>query len=242
MNLFAEKQVREIAVEHPSTVRVFERFGIDYCCGGKKSLRQACGDLQLSVDQVLEKLEQAAEEPRPSEDIGWQNVPLAKLADHIVSIHHSYVRSELPRLLSLAEKVRSRHGSDRPALATMEEDIHELQNEMTMHMMKEENILFPHIKLMERSIQAGLPIPPAPFGTVANPVRAMIFEHDAAGELLKNLRDLSEDYTLPADACPTYHAYFQALKEFEQDMHQHIHLENNVLFPRALAFEEPKAH
>src|SRR5579883_2120653 len=182
MNSLAEKQVREIAIEQPSAIRVFERFGIDYCCGGKKSLQQACGDLQLSVNQVLEKLEQAAQTPRASEDVAWQNASLAELADHIVSIHHAYVRRELARLAALAEKVRSRHGGDRPALSKMEQHIHELQDEMTMHMMKEENILFPHIKIMETAARSGLPLPPAPFGTVANPVRMMTLEHDSAGE------------------------------------------------------------
>jgi regulator of cell morphogenesis and NO signaling len=238
MNSVAEKHVSEIAVEQPTAVRVFEKFGIDYCCGGRKPLAQACGELQLSLEQVIEKLAAAAAQPLSAEDIAWQDRPLRELIGHIVSVHHAYVRNEIPRLIFLAEKVRSRHGEHRPALGKMEGHVRELCEEMTTHMMKEEAVLFPYIQRTERATQEGTALPSPQFGTVANPVRVMMLEHDSAGELLKNLRVLADDYTPPQGACPTYKAYFQALREFEHDIHRHVHLENNLLFPRALEVEE----
>jgi regulator of cell morphogenesis and NO signaling len=228
--------VREIALEQPASIRVFEQFGIDYCCGGRKPLAEACAANNLEVDAVLTALEAAAKSPAPIAD-DWTRASLEKLSGHIITTHHAYVKRELPRLAILAEKVVRRHGdtqSELPAIQTM---LAQLDEELTQHLAKEELILFPYVAKLERALAEGGPLPHGCFGTVANPISMMTAEHDAAGELMAEIRQLSRQFTTPAGACPTYHAFYDGLREFEQDLHQHIHLENNILFPRAIQLE-----
>ena len=227
--------VREIALNQPSSIRVFERFGIDYCCGGRKPLAVACTEQDVDIDSVLAALAQAASEPGP-EATDWTNAPLAELVAHVVSRHHEYLKLELPRLDTLAKKVIAAHGANHPELSELHTVLQNLSCELTQHLAKEEMILFPYIVQMERGFATGAR-PHSCFGTVANPIAMMTQEHDDAGELLAQIKQLSGNYTPPQDACPTYHAYFNGLKEMEQDLHQHIHLENNILFPRAITME-----
>lgn len=231
--------VRQIALEQPSSIRVFERFGIDYCCGGRKPLAEACAATQVSVDAVLAALDSAAAIPEPSAE-DWQHTSLEELASHIVATHHVYVKAELPRLAILAEKVVNRHGETRHELPVIQSALLTLSEELTQHLAKEEAILFPYIVKLERS-SAGAAAPHACFGTVANPIAMMTQEHDAAGEILARMRSLSSNFVPPAGACPTYHAFYNGLQEFERDLHQHIHLENNILFPRAIQLEAEQA-
>lgn len=160
------------------------------------------------------------------------------LIQHIVRKHHNFVRDEMPRLGMLAEKVVARHGAQDPSLVQVRDCIAKISEEMTSHMLKEEQVLFPYIAKMEHELAAGSEIPPAFFGSVRNPIASMLAEHDSAGELLKRIRSLTRDYTLPEGACPTFRALFSTMQEFETDMHRHVHLENNILFPRALAMEQ----
>jgi len=228
--------VREIALEQPTSIRVFERLGIDYCCGGRKPLSEACAARSLEVDAVIAALEAAAAgSDKPAEDISGRS--LTGLCAHIVSTHHEYVRRELPRLAALARKVVNRHGENHPELPVIQATLTRLDEELTQHLAKEEIVLFPYIAKLERAIAEGGPKPQGCFGTVSNPIAMMTQEHDDAGILLEVLRNKSNQYTTPEGACPTYHAFFDALREFELDLHQHIHLENNVLFPRAIAME-----
>lgn len=229
--------VREIAIANPHAIRVFEYFGIDYCCGGRKSLEEVCRERNLDASAVSAALQQAAQAGEPKLR-DWTGEALEVLCRHIVDTHHAYVRRELPRLSALATKVVSRHGEKRPALEQIATTIALLADELTNHLAKEEAILFPFVTLLERAYAAGTGLPHACFSTVASPISQMMAEHDAAGGLLAQIRDLSDNFTLPADACPTYHAFFHALAEFEQDLHLHIHLENNILFPRAVQLEE----
>lgn len=235
MHITTEKIIRDIAIESPATIPVFEKFGIDYCCGGKRSIAQACSDLQLSVDQVLEKLEQATNTGDADDHTRWQSQPLYKLIQHIVRTHHSFVRQEVPRLRALAEKVRSRHGANHSELAEIEMTFNELAEELLTHMLKEEQVLFPYVAKLEHSRMAGQPAPQAFFGNVERPINAMIDEHEVAGELAARLRTLTGNYTAPMGACPSYQGLFYGLKEFERDLHAHVHLENNILFTRAIA-------
>jgi regulator of cell morphogenesis and NO signaling len=228
--------VREIALEQPTAIRVFERFGIDYCCGGRKPLAEACAAMNLEIDSVLTALEAAEKDPRTETD-NWAGKSLESLSEHILSKHHAYVKQELPRLAWLAEKVVNRHGATKPELAEIAGRLGQLDEELTNHLAKEEAVLFPYIAGLERSVTTGTPRPPSCFGTVANPIAMMTQEHDAAGTLIGEIRRLSGDFTTPAGACPTFHAFYDGLKEFEQDLHQHIHLENNILFPRAIELE-----
>lgn len=231
------KTVREIALENPAFPRVFEELGIDYCCGGRMPLDEACAKKNIEVGQVAALLEKAAQGPAPAAE-DWTGKPLAGLAAHIVDTHHAYVKRELPRLHELAAKVVNRHGATHAELPVIQQKLEQLGEELTQHLAKEEMILFPYIAGMEKAHTTGCAKPNGCFGTVANPIAMMTQEHDDAGTLMAEMRQLSGDFTPPQGACPTFHAYYSGLDEFEKDLHQHIHLENNILFPRALELEQ----
>jgi regulator of cell morphogenesis and NO signaling len=233
------KTVRELALENPSSTRIFEKLGIDYCCGGNISLEQACRTANLDIDQVLESLEKAHATPAQKERV-WQIEPLVALIDHIQSTHHRYTREEIGRLGPLFEKVCTVHGKSHPELFQIHEIFQDLAQELSAHMMKEEMILFPYVARMEAAVMKNEPIPRPPFGSVQNPVSMMEHEHDSAGNALRAMRGASNGYSAPADACVSFQTLYRALAEFETDLHQHIHLENNVLFPRAIAIESAR--
>jgi regulator of cell morphogenesis and NO signaling len=221
--------VREIALENPASIRVFEAFGIDYCCGGRKPLAEACAAKNIALDAVITALENGTASSAPVSDAQ----SLSALVSHIVNAHHAYVRRELPRLAELASKVVSRHGDTKPELPQIQVKVGQISEELIEHLAKEEVVLFPYITKLERAKNEGTAKPHGCFGTVASPIAMMTQEHEAAGALLAEIRQLSGDY----GACPTFHAFYNGLREFEQDLHQHIHLENNILFPRAMAME-----
>jgi regulator of cell morphogenesis and NO signaling len=237
------KTVREIALESTSAPAVLESFGIDYCCGGHLPFEEACKKSGKSPEAVIAQLEQAAREnaARKDKSSDWMSEPLAELINHINKTHHVFVRSESPRLLALADKVATKHGPNKPELKQVHDVFSALAQELSVHLMKEEQILFPYIeRLEEASLQRESAPPSSCFGTVENPIRMMMFEHDSAGEALRELRKLTNDYALPADACMSYSALFEGLVAFEADLHQHIHLENNILFPRAIGLAQTK--
>lgn len=239
MTITAEKTVRELALEDTAATRVFERLGIDYCCGGNKSLGDACQASNLSVDQVIDALEMADEAAHAArKDRNWQVEPLADLIAHIKNTHHQYTRDEMARLVPLLEKVCSVHGKNHPELQQVRASFQSLAQELTTHMMKEERVLFPYIVRMEEAVIQKEPILPSPFGSVQNPVTMMEHEHDSAGNALCAMRDASCGYSAPGDGCISYQTLYKALADFEADLHQHIHLENNILFPRAIAMEK----
>ena len=241
MSTTAEKTVRELALENPAATRVFEKLGIDYCCGGNKSLEEACRTVNLSMDEVLDSLEMAEQSARAvQKDRNWPTELLADLVAHINSTHHKYTREEMARLGPLFDKVCSVHGKNHPELLQVRASFQGLAQELTMHMMKEEMVLFPYIVRMEESVIQKEPVLPPPFGSVQNPVSMMEHEHDSAGNALRAMRQASCGYTAPGDACVSFQTLYKALADFESDLHQHIHLENNILFPRAIAME--KAH
>ena len=241
MTVSTAKTVRELALEFPEATRVFEKFGIDYCCGGGKSLEDACTASNLAVDQVLDSLEMAEQTARATrKDRNWQIEPLAELAAHINNTHHKYTREEIARLNPLLDKVCSVHGKNHPELLHMRATFRGLGQELSMHMMKEEAVLFPYIVRMEEAVIQQEPVLPPPFGTVQNPVAMMMHEHDSAGDALRALRQFSSGYLPPADACISYQTLYKALAAFEADLHQHIHLENNILFPRAIEMENAR--
>lgn len=238
MSVSTARRVREFALENPEATRVFEKVGIDYCCGGGKSLEEACAAANLSVDEVLDSLELAEKEARAKQkDRNWQTEPLADLVAHIYGTHHKYTREEIARLGPLLDKVVSVHGKNHPELQNVRAAFHGLAQELTMHMMKEEAVLFPYIVRMEEAVIQREPILPPPFGSVQNPVAMMMHEHDSAGDALRTMRQASAGYAAPADACISNQTLYQALADFEKDLHQHIHLENNILFPRAIEME-----
>ncbi len=239
MSLDTTRTVREFAAEIPDATRIFEKFGIDYCCGGGRALAVACAEADVPVDEVLHSLEEAsASEGEGSEEApDFQNARLADLIAHILSTHHGYVKQEVPRLKQLLAKVVAVHCANHPELAAVQRTFAGVAEELLSHMMKEEMVLFPYIEKMEQAIHNGKPVPRAPFGSIANPVRMMELEHESAGNALEEIRRLSSDYTPPESACFSYRTLYSALKQFEADLHQHVHLENNILFPRAITLE-----
>ena len=239
MTVMTTKTVRELVVENPAATRIFEKLGIDYCCGGSQSLEQACDKANVSIDQVLDTLEMAEETARAAQQVrDWNREPLGELIAHIKNTHHKYTREEAVRLTALLQKVCSVHGKNHPELFEIQRAFMGLAQELTTHMMKEEMVLFPYIERMEEAVIQREPLLPAPFGTVQNPVSMMQHEHDSAGDALRVIRKASNDFTTPADACVSYQTLYNALFAFEADLHQHIHLENNILFPRAIAMEK----
>lgn len=231
-----EKTVRDFVVEDFRTAAVFERHGLDFCCGGGAPLSAACRKLNIDESALRVELEAACAEPADTapDPKGWE---LDALAEHIVATHHAFVREAMPPLLQHATKVASVHGLNHPETVRVAAIVEALVQEMTMHMQKEEGILFPQVAAIARARRAGRTIPPAPFGSVAGPIHVMEAEHESAGAALKEIRRLTSDYTPPADACTTYRVLYQELLAFEQDLHRHVHLENNILFPRAAEME-----
>ena len=239
MTVVMDKSVRELALENPSSTKVFERLGIDYCCGGNKSLQEACRVADLNIDQVLDSLDKAAQaDLARDEQREWQVEPLAALIEHIQSTHHKYTKEEIARLGPLFEKVCSVHSNKHPELLEVREIFQNLAQELSAHMMKEETILFPYIVRVESAVTRKETMPRAPFGSVQNPVSMMEHEHDSAGHALRGMRQRTNGYSAPADSCVSYQTLYKALAIFEADLHQHIHLENNILFPRALVVEK----
>jgi regulator of cell morphogenesis and NO signaling len=238
MTIAATNTVGEIAAQLPGSTREFEKLGIDYCCGGTRTLGEACADAKIPVEEALQRLQtRAAAATQSGTEQDWQNQPLADLVAHITATHHVFIRTESPRIEALAAKVVGVHGKNHVELAQVKQIFSALNEELTVHLMKEEQILFPFILRMEESFVAGESAPPAMFGTVMNPIRMMMNEHDGAGEALRSLRHVTSDYKVPDDACISYRTLYQALQDFEADLHQHIHKENNILFPRAAAME-----
>lgn len=225
-----KKTVGELVAENPASARVFEKYGIDYCCGGKRSVDDACRERGVAPAALLDELNQAALRPRLDERI-WEQEPLSDLIAHIVSHHHAYLKSELPRIADLFTKVARAHSEREPALVEVSEIFGILKEELDAHLMKEEMILFPTIGKLEAGSSSGAPC------SIEQPIARMEYEHESAGRALAQMRHLTRDYYIPDEACNTYRALFAALVELESDLHEHIHLENNILFPRASALQ-----
>ena len=227
----------ELATGSYNAIRVLESHGLDYCCGGKLSLDQACQKKGLNPAEVLGEIERNAG-GASSGDRDWKTAPLDELARHVVATHHEYLKPELPVIGARLQKVRAVHGSKDPQLLDrMGELFGGLRAEMELHMHKEEAMLFPFIEQYGKAQAAGRPMPPVPFGTIANPIRVMEMEHTEAGDALSELRTITKDYALPEWACATVRALYAGLAALEADLHVHIHLENNIMFPRAIALE-----
>ncbi|MBI2343267.1 MAG: iron-sulfur cluster repair di-iron protein [Deltaproteobacteria bacterium] len=229
----AASVVGKIVAERPDLARVFEAHGVDYCCGGKRSVQEACQARGLDLGQLLEALHVAAAEGGEPHPVDPATLSLSALADHIEQTHHRYLRREFPRLDTLTEKVARVHGEKEPRLREVRRVVLQLTEELMSHMLKEERILFPMI----RALDTDGPRPEFHCGTIAHPILQMEVEHDDAGASLAQLQTLTDNFTPPAWACTTYRLLVDALKTLQQDLHQHIHKENNILFPRALQLE-----
>jgi regulator of cell morphogenesis and NO signaling len=214
----------DLVTENPAAARVLEGFGLDYCCHGDRTVDAACEAMGLDFDAVAAELE--AVPPLESEE--WSTLEAPALARDIVATHHRYLREELPLIDALAERVLTVHGARHPELAEVRRLVAAVRADLEPHLAKEEKILFPAIEATARGRRDF------PFGSIANPIRRMMTEHDAAGELLAQLRDVTDGYRVPDDACASYRSLYERLAAIEDDTHVHIHKENNVLFPAAL--------
>ncbi len=230
------RTVGELVVDDPRRARVFEALGIDYCCGGKMPLESACLALGLDPKQIVERLATIDEDaPRDSDECAGMS--LAELADHIEARHHAYLREELPRLEQLGGKVARAHGQGDPRLVRLAEVIESFSTEMQDHMTKEERMLFPSIRAFEDGDQ-----PPANcFGSIADPIRVMESEHDSSGDALAVMHELTGGFDRSSAQCNTHLALLEGLATLERDTHQHVHKENNILFPRAIELEAARA-
>lgn len=229
-------KVRDVAINSPQATRVLEKLKIDYCCGGDRLLGEACATAGVelaTLEQMLDETDSVVKDA----GLDFQRLSLAELIKYILNTHHVFTKTEMARLEALTTKVVSAHGENHSELLSIKTLCRQLFDDLTQHMFKEEQILFPFVVELEQSLRQDRPAPFAPFGTVNNPIRMMMMEHDTAGEILRELRKLTSDYTVPADGCMSYQTLYQALEGFEQDLHQHIHLENNILFPKAIALE-----
>jgi regulator of cell morphogenesis and NO signaling len=220
--------------EQPDAARVLERHQLDYCCGGQQSLGDACRAAGVDPQVVLDDLAAlgAADEPAP-----WTTMSAAELVDHLEATHHRYLHEELPRLSALADKVAGVHRDRHPELDAVQAAFIAVREDLQPHLAKEERILFPMI----RELAAATEAPQFHCGSLANPIRVMMMEHDHAGALLAELRAASGDYQIPDDACASYDALYRGLEQLEADTHLHIHKENNVLFPMVVALEDQLA-
>ncbi len=243
MAIALTQTIRQIVTESPDIIPVFQRYGIDFCCGGEKTLTEACQNAKVPVDMVLnayadlQKLSVARADSRD-----WTKESLTTLIDNITSTHHVVVRNESARIEKLHSKVPEKHGEKHPELFEVRDTFQALAAELAVHLMKEEQILFPYIVRLEEAQIAGESAPPSTcFGSVENPIRMMEFEHENAGDALRDLRRITNGYQAPDDACDGFRSLYAALADFEKDLHMHIHKENNILHPRALQAERSKA-
>jgi regulator of cell morphogenesis and NO signaling len=232
-----EPTVGELVAKDFRKAQVFKKLGIDFCCGGKKTLSEVCRTKGLEVADVEAEL-LAAEQQGNNSQIDYQRWELDFLVDYIINYHHNYVRESIPFLTEVSQKVANVHGHLHPELIQVATVFAAIAQDLSLHLVKEENILFPYIKEMLAAKSAGQPLPASFFGDVANPIHVMETEHEGAGEDLSEIRKLTNNFQLPADACTSYTILFKKLEEFESDLLQHVHLENNILFPKALDLQQ----
>ncbi|HET9012858.1 MAG TPA: iron-sulfur cluster repair di-iron protein [Gemmatimonadaceae bacterium] len=227
--------VGDIVAADYRTAGVFEQFGIDFCCGGRRSLGEACRTASADPADVVRAL--TALSPHHVDDTDVTRWPVARLIDHIVSVHHAYVRAALPRIVGYLAKLQEAHGARHPELARVASVFDQVSVDLVQHMLKEEQVLFPYVRELAEHAEETGDMQPSPFGTVLNPIRMMEREHREAADELGTIRELTNGYTVPEDGCTTYTVSMAELARFEQDLHRHVHLENNVLFPKAIQLE-----
>lgn len=229
-----ETTVGAIVAAQPALARFFEKLGIDYCCGGKQSLAEACARRELNVATTITLLDSAADVFATSHpEVDAAGMTLTELADHIEKTHHVYVKSELPRLIEMADRVATKHGHRDPRLIEMSTVVHALTDELFDHMQKEEVVLFPMVRRLEASEGKG-----TDSRVLIGPITQMEAEHDHAGQAIARLRELTDGFTPDAESCNTHRSLLSGLAQFESDLHRHVHKENNILFPRALALSQ----
>jgi len=233
MNEILTKSLAQIVNTNHRAASVFEKYHLDFCCKGKRSLQEACTEKEVKIEEVIADLAKTEQGNNSSLPVDYSTMSLAQLSEYIVLTHHSFVKKESPAILNYLQKVASKHGDRHPEMIKVLQLFTAIKEEMEHHMQKEELVLFPRIKEVERIVTEGREII-INHTYLAAPVHMMEQEHDHAGSLLAEIRQLTDNYTPPTDACTTYRLSYAALEAFELDLHRHVHLENNVLFPKAL--------
>lgn len=234
MNTIEHKTVAEVVAENIKTAHIFKKHGIDFCCGGGITIEKACEKKNLDYKQLKEALLNIDEVPKAYDYNSWK---LDFLIDHIVNVHHTYVEESIPLILQYSNRVAQVHGHHYTEVVQINKLFTEVANELVAHMKKEEIILFPYIKKLIAIKNENKKLSTPPFGTVKNPIAMMESEHESAGDIFKDIARLTSNYTPPENACNTFRALYAKLEEFEQDLHQHIHLENNIVHPKAKQLE-----
>lgn len=242
METIKDRTIRDIAIETPGTTRVFEEYRIDYCCGGNKSFEEACSAAGVDPMAVAQKIDDVLKAQNSGEKKdSLDSKSLSEIIEYIVAKHHIFTVGEIERLIPLMDKVCARHGDQHPELYELKTNFTALADSLIPHLRKEEQVLFPYIQELESSIRNDYPLIPPHFGTVANPIRMMMVDHEEDGKRLNIMRRITNEYTLPQDACPSFTALYAGLEDLERDLHRHIHVENNILFPEAIQLERSLA-
>ncbi|HRO09114.1 MAG TPA: iron-sulfur cluster repair di-iron protein [Saprospiraceae bacterium] len=236
MNITKDTIIGDLVAHDYRAASVFKKNKIDFCCNGNRSIEDACTKKGLDTEQIVKDLNNT-NNAGTSNQTDYTSWPLDLLADYVEKKHHRYVREKIQEITPFLHKIVRVHGDRHPELLEVAQLFGESSEDLTDHMVKEESILFPHIRRMVESKHSNTPVS-APFGTVQNPIKMMMAEHDNEGERFRKIAELTNDYTMPADGCTTYRVTFAMLKEFEDDLHLHIHLENNILFPKSIELEE----
>jgi len=237
MDVTPQTTVAEIASAMPRAIPVFQRHGIDFCCGGRRALAEVCTEKGVGFATIVDEIETAGLQSSGS-GTDWATEPLGAIIDHILSRYHAGLKEELPRLQALAEKVAAVHGANHPdTLPALRDTFRSLKDELDAHLEKEERVLFPYVRELETAARGLRPSLTIPLGLASGAIGVMEREHEVAGLALKTIHRLTDGFRPPDDACGSYRALFAGLEIFEADLHSHIHLENNILFPRAMGME-----
>lgn len=237
MDITENSIIGELVASDYRTASVFKQHRIDFCCNGNRTIHEACSNKKMDTDRLIAELRQVVSSSNNTV-IDYTSWPIDLLADYIEKKHHRYVETKIQEIKPFLKKIVAVHGAQHPELAEVEELFTASAGELSMHMKKEELVLFPFIRKMTANQLTGETTPAPHFGTVQNPINMMHHEHDTEGERFRRIAELTNQYTPPADACATYKVTFSMLKEFEEDLHLHIHLENNILFPKAIQLEQ----
>jgi regulator of cell morphogenesis and NO signaling len=230
------RSIGDLVADDYRTAAVFKQYGIDFCCGGKSTVAEVCEKKKISLVELTQKLQQM-EYRATAPQLNFKDWALPFLVDYIINVHHQYVQDKLPQLLQYSRKVAKVHGHAYTETVAIADKLEMLAEELFAHLKKEELVLFPYVKKMWKQKEAQEKAEAPPFGRASNPIRMMEQEHEFAGRMMAEIRRLSNDFTPPESACNTYRVLYALLEEFEQDLHQHVHLENNILFPAAIKLE-----
>lgn len=238
MKIYDEKTIGDWVVDDYRTAAIFKSFGIDFCCKGGRTIQEACESKNIETRKVEEALAETVMEKSGQKDIDFKSWPMDLIADYVEKTHHKYVLKAIKELTPYLKKVCKVHGDTNPELHDVAQLFFDSATELTSHMEKEEGVLFPHVRKLQKQVDEGGTMEAPEFGTVRNPIKMMMAEHEAEGDRFEEIAKITNNYTPPEHACNTYRVTYALLQEFEDDLHRHIHLENNILFPKAVEVEE----